>query len=94
MGLIQFKDTELNRDKSSFGAALHDGELSPTRINPTTFQRGLGSAVLFRESFGIGAEVTDNLNVILQISHMSHAGLAGGNNSGQTDVALKLGFEF
>ncbi|MEM1039445.1 MAG: acyloxyacyl hydrolase [Pseudomonadota bacterium] len=83
--------------EGSFGAAIHNGkmdEYEPIPGQPGKVYRGLGSPVLFRESIAIGASITENLNVIVQLSHMSHAGLAGEANAGQTDLAVKLGWEF
>ncbi|MEP0941835.1 MAG: acyloxyacyl hydrolase [Rhizobiaceae bacterium] len=80
--------------ESSFGATLHNGEMNPVRYSATKQKRGLGSPLLFRESLSVGANLTDTMTMVLQISHMSHAGLAGDNNSGQTDLALKLGHKF
>ena len=81
--------------ESTFGGALHNGELDPVWTGGgTKLKRGLGSTLLFRESVAVGANLGEDMTVVLQISHMSHAGLAGDNNSGQTDVALKLGKKF
>jgi len=81
--------------EGSFGAAIHNGKMDEYEfLRPGKVYRGLGSPILFRESFAIGASVTENLNVIVQLSHMSHAGLAGEANAGQTDLAVKLGWEF
>ncbi len=80
--------------ESSFGAAVHNGELNSALIGPGLLRRGYGSTILFRESVAIGAELRENLNVILQFSHMSHAGLAGAENSGKSSIHLKLGWEF
>ena len=81
--------------ESSFGGAVHDGEMDPVwNAGRTKLKRGLGSVLLFRESLSVGANLNEDTTLVLQISHMSHAGLAGENNSGQTDVALKLGRKF
>ena len=80
--------------ETSFGAAVHDGDTKASLLSPTTLRRGLGSSVLFRESIAVGYEVTESINLLFQLSHMSHAGLAGSQNAGQTDVAIKLGFKF
>ena len=81
--------------ESSFGGAVHNGELKPKwNAARTKLKRGLGSTLLFRESLSVGANLGEDMTVVLQISHISHAGLAGENNSGQTDVSLKLGKKF
>lgn len=80
--------------EGSFGAALHDGEMSTVRPAPGRAIRGLGSALLFREGVAVGFEVTEQLNVLVQLSHISHAGLAGDDNAGQTDLAVKAGWKF
>ncbi|MEL6946719.1 MAG: acyloxyacyl hydrolase [Pseudomonadota bacterium] len=83
--------------EASFGAAVHNGKINrhePIPGQPGKIYRGMGSSLLFRESIALGASVTKNLNVIVQLSHMSHAGLAGEDNAGQTDLAVKLGWSF
>ncbi|MEM9423100.1 MAG: acyloxyacyl hydrolase [Pseudomonadota bacterium] len=81
--------------ESSFGGALHNGERKPKwNASRTKLKRGLGSPLLFRESLSVGANLGDDMTLVLQISHISHAGLAGDDNSGQTDVSLKLGKKF
>ena len=80
--------------ESTFGAGLHDGEMDVKHLANGRAIRGLGSPLLFRESIAIGANVTEDITLVLQLTHMSHAGLAGDDNSGQTDVALKIGKKF
>lgn len=80
--------------ESTFGAGLHDGNKEKKVIPGPKDIRGLGSPLLFRESVAIGANVGENMTVVLQLTHMSHAGLAGDDNAGQTDVALKFGRKF
>ncbi len=80
--------------EASFGAAVHDGKLVATRIAPRRWRRGLGSRILFRESIAIGAAITENLNIIFQLAHMSHAEFAGSENAGQSSAHLKLGWKF
>ncbi len=80
--------------ETSFGGAWHDGETSLKQISATKYQWGLGSNLLFRESVSLGVNLTDTVNVLLQLTHISHAGLAGSENHGQTDLALKFGKEF
>lgn len=80
--------------ESSFGFAVHDGDMDRSVMANGKFKRGYGSPILFRESLAVGAALSEHLNIILQVSHMSHAELAGDENAGQTDVALKLGYKF
>ena len=80
--------------ESSFGFAVHDGNLERSPLANGKFKRGFGSRVLFRESFSVGAKLSPHINLIAQLTHMSHADLAGPTNAGQTDVALKIGYKF
>jgi len=81
--------------EGSFGAAVHNGNMDEGKpLSTGKVYRGLGSPILFRESIAIGASVTENINVVVQLSHMSHAGLAGEANAGQTDLAVKFGWQF
>lgn len=86
--------TDLFFLETSFGGAVHNGEMKNVKITPIISRRAMGSPVLFRESIALGMKVTDNINALVQVSHMSHAGLAGDDNAGQTDLAFKLGFKF
>lgn len=80
--------------ETSFGGAVHNGDMDPKPINATQTTRGLGSTLLFRESVAIGANLSPDLTLVVQISHMSHADLAGDQNDGQTDLSVKLGKKF
>jgi len=79
--------------EASLGAAIHNGKLTGTVIAPGLARRGMGSRILFRESIALGASLTENLNVIVELSHISHAGLAGGDNVGQTSAMIKFGWK-
>ena len=80
--------------ETTFGGAVNNGEDEATRFSSGKWKRGLGSPALFRELITVGFNLTDTTNVLLQLSHMSHTGLAGDDNAGQTDLALKIGQKF
>ena len=75
--------------ESSFGGSLNNGN-----TNGAPGRAKIGSNVLFREAFAIGANLTDTMTLVTQIEHMSHAGLAASDNRGLTHVSVKLGLRF
>ncbi len=77
----------------TFGGVIHDGRLHRPATGPRT-RSEFGSRILFRESVAIGLNINEKLNLILQAVHISHAGLAGDDNAGQTDFNIKLGYIF
>ena len=77
----------------TFGGVIHDGRLNRPTTGPRT-RSEFGSRILFRESIAIGVNISENMTLILQSAHMSHAELAGDDNAGQTDFNLKIGIKF
>lgn len=77
----------------TFGGVIHDGRLNRPTAGPRT-RSEFGSRILFRESIAIGVNISENMTLILQSAHMSHAELAGDDNAGQTDFNLKVGIKF
>lgn len=69
-----------------FGGALNDSEKG---------QPGwLGCPVTFRESGGLGFQITSNIDIVGSIEHVSHADLCGRTNPGLSSFGLRLGYEF
>lgn len=73
--------------ESTFGGTVHDG---PTSGNDTN---SYGCSVLFRESAGIGFDITEHLTVLATVDHMSNAGLCD-QNQGLTNAGVKLGYRW
>jgi lipid A 3-O-deacylase len=76
--------------EASFGGAVHNGETERRRV-----QTGpeLGCPVSFRESVGIGVNLTPNWRVLASVDHSSHAGLCGVND-GLTHAGVSVGYRF
>ncbi len=72
-----------------FGGALND---SASHIEPGRLD--LGCPVTFRESGGVGYQITANFDVIASVEHVSHASLCGRNNPGLTSYGLRVGYHF
>src|SRR5271169_3192777 len=69
-----------------FGGALNDSEKG---------QPGwLGCPVTFRESGGLGVQITSNIDVVGSIEHVSHADLCGHTNPGLSSFGLRVGYKF
>ena len=76
--------------ESTFGLSVNNGEHDeiPGR------RAGLGSNLLFHESIGLGANLTEDMTVVLAVEHLSHAGIFGSENSGLTNASLRVGKKF
>ena len=69
-----------------FGGALNDSEKG---------QPGwLGCPVTFRESGGLGFQITSNIDIVGSIEHVSHADLCGRTNPDLSSFGLRLGYKF
>lgn len=75
--------------EAGFGGALNNGSDVPTAT-----RAGIGSNLLFRESIGLGFNVTENMTIIAQYEHLSHRDLAGSANRGLNNISMKVGFKF
>lgn len=75
--------------ETSFGLALNNGSRngSPNRA-------ALGSNITFRESIGIGFNLTDRVDAIVVLEHLSHAELFDERNRGLTHLGVKVGYSF
>ena len=72
--------------EGEFGGALNDSE----KGRPGW----LGCPVTFRESGGLGLQITSNIDIVGSIEHVSHADLCGRENPGLTNFGLRLGYKF
>ncbi len=75
--------------EGAFGAALNNGELDfkPGRA-------AMGCHLTFREAFGLGHELSEQVTVIESIEHVSHVNLCGDRNSGLTNSGVRIGYRF
>ena len=72
--------------EGEFGGALNDSEKGQSNW--------LGCPVTFRESGGLGVQITSNIDIVGSIEHISHANLCGHINPGLTNFGLRLGYKF
>ena len=80
--------------EASFGLSLNNGKENGRVENRELTRARLGSHVLFREQIALGYRVTETMNVVLSVSHNSHARLFDHANRGLTNISLKTGFRF
>jgi hypothetical protein len=73
-----------------FGGAVNDATDNPHDMRHTD----LGCPVTFRESAGIGWRITDRIDVVASIEHISHANLCSNQNPGITSAGLRVGYRF
>jgi lipid A 3-O-deacylase len=73
----------------AFGPAIHSGKLKGGLRN----WRGLGCRVLFRSTFNLGFDVSENLRVMATYDHISNANLCS-PNSGLSTIGARIGYKF
>jgi lipid A 3-O-deacylase len=71
------------------GGAVHDGP----NVSHTHDHKGLGTRLLFHESFEIGYRVTARTSVAAFIDHVSNADISA-HNPGITNLGVRLGLSF
>jgi len=71
--------------EASISGAVHDGPLD------TEGRASYGCRLNFRETAGLGIEVSPSWRLLLSVDHMSNADLCG-RNRGLTNVGLRLGY--
>lgn len=76
--------------EASLGGAIHNG----ARTGATFPARNLGCSPLFRESASIGFNITEQARAMLTVEHSSHAGLCGSQNTGLTNLGVRVGWKF
>ena len=73
----------------AFGPAIHSGKLRAGLRH----WRGLGCRVLFRSTFNLGFDVSENLRVMATYDHISNANLCS-PNSGLSTIGARIGYKF
>ncbi|GAB4521072.1 MAG: acyloxyacyl hydrolase [Parvularculaceae bacterium] len=76
----------------SFGGAIHTGETGPESEIPPN-RKALGCRVLFRESLGLGVNLTPRVNVAAHLDHISNARLCD-QNEGLENAGVRFGYRF
>jgi lipid A 3-O-deacylase len=75
--------------EGEFGDAIND---SSRKLG--TSRTDLGCPVTFRESGGLGVQLTPAIDLVVSAEHISHANLCGRLNPGLTNFGLRLGYRF
>jgi lipid A 3-O-deacylase len=73
-----------------FGGAVNDSSTNPHDMEHTD----LGCPVTFRESAAIGWQLTERIDILASIEHISHANLCSNTNPGLTSAGLRVGYHF
>jgi lipid A 3-O-deacylase len=73
-----------------FGGAVNDSSTNPHNMQHTD----LGCPVTFRESAAVGWQLTERIDILASIEHISHANLCSNTNPGLTSVGLRVGYHF
>lgn len=81
-----------------YGPVYFEGELGGAVNNavrtPTPNRVDMGCVATFRESGGFGVQLTQNVDLILNIEHISHLTFCSKTNPGITDVGFRVGYKF
>ena len=81
-----------------YGPLYFEGELGGAVNNavrtPTPDRVDMGCVATFRESGGFGVQLSQNVDVIINIEHISHATFCSKTNPGITDVGFRIGYKF
>jgi lipid A 3-O-deacylase len=72
------------------GGAVHDGNVGPEDPD----RKPLGSRVLFHIPVEVGFRFDEHNSASLYWEHMSHAGLADGENPGMDLIGIRYGYRF
>jgi hypothetical protein len=81
--------------ETAFGLSLNNGKEQGARdANGKLYRARYGSNVLFHEQVSLGYRVNDMMNVLLTVSHYSHASVFDDSNRGTSNIAVKTGFQF
>jgi lipid A 3-O-deacylase len=73
--------------ETSFGGAMHDGETASNSAD------SYGCTLNFRESIGIGVDVTESISIMVTVDHMSNADLCD-ENQGITNAGVRVGYRW
>ena len=81
-----------------YGPVFFEGELGGALNNavrePTPHRVDMGCVATFRESGGFGVQLSPNVDLIVNIEHISHATFCSKTNPGITDVGFRVGYKF
>ena len=81
-----------------YGPVFFEGELGGALNNavrhPTPDRVDMGCVATFRESGGFGVQLTQNVDLILSVEHISHATFCSKQNPGITDFGFRVGYKF
>ncbi len=73
--------------ETSFGGAVHNGALDDDHTTQ------YGCRVNFRESAGLGFNLSEHWDMLIEVDHMSNAGLCS-ENRGLTNAGIKFGYKW
>ncbi len=73
--------------EASFGGTVHNGPIAGAQVS-------LGCHALFRESFGVGANIGEQWRVIASVDHSSHNEFCSEENDGLTHIGASVGYRF
>jgi lipid A 3-O-deacylase len=94
-GHISYAYTGVNWHVPIYDRLFAEGEFGGALNDSVQGRPGwLGCPVTFRESGGLGLQITSNVDVVASIEHVSHANLCGRQNPGLTNFGLRLGYKF
>jgi lipid A 3-O-deacylase len=74
--------------EASLGISINNAEKKISKK-----RRGLGSNLLFRESFSLGYKLSEIHSISLMIDHVSSADIVK-PNPGLTDIGIRYGYKF
>ncbi len=99
LGLTSYAFAGLNWRTPNWGPVFAEVGLGGAVNNSTsdvhsTTRTYLGCPVTFRESAGLGFNLTDRIDIVGSIEHISHANLCSPHNPGITSVGLRIGYKF
>jgi len=75
--------------EGTLGGTLHDGKIDVLGTPDAQRWKSHGSRLLFRENIGIGYRFNAKWSVVLNLNHISNAGLAD-PNEGMNDIGLTV----
>ena len=75
--------------EGEFGGSVNDGDAGPGNAH----HLGVGSNLAFHEQGGIGYRLTQHVDFVVTVDHISNANLAR-YNAGVTDFGARIGYRF
>ena len=94
-GRISYAYTGVNWHVPIYDRLFAEGEFGGALNDSVQGRPGwLGCPVTFRESGGLGLQITPNIDIVASVEHVSHANLCGRQNPGLTNFGLRLGYKF